>query len=77
MPALTVLCADDEHSRSIALDVVQSWQKNLSLYFELEPVPEARLRSALSTGNYTIAIAEYTPSGITAAAAFARLCRCG
>ena len=71
MPALTVLCADDEHSRAIALDVVQSWQKNLSLYFELEPVPEARLRSALSTGNYTIAIAEYTPSGITAAAAFA------
>ena len=71
MPSLTVLCADDENSRAIALDVVQSWQKNLSLYFELKPVPEAQLRSALGTGNYTIAIADYTPSGMTAAAAFA------
>ena len=33
-----MLCADDEQSIELARYILQSWQKNLSVYFELVPL---------------------------------------
>lgn len=62
MPALTVLCADDDYQVNLARYIVQSWQKNLSLYFQIEKVSESELMTRVKVGNYQIALAPFTPT---------------
>lgn len=62
MPTLTVLCADDTDSIRHAQYVVQSWQKNLNLYFSLTPLPAENLKARMQVGNYQIAL--YTQIGV-------------
>lgn len=66
VPALTLLCADDEYSLDIARFVVQSWQKNLSLYFKIETVTASELATRVKVGNYQIALYEFTAPGAEA-----------
>lgn len=70
-PKLTVLCADDDYSRRLALYVMQSWQKNLFLYFDIAYLPADELSARVSVGNYEIAIVSSTVRGMTALDAFA------
>lgn len=62
-PALTLLCADDEQSVRLAQYIVQSWQKNLSVYFTIESLPADKLLARLTAGNYHMAIAPATARG--------------
>lgn len=65
-PVLTVLCAEDADSVDVAQYVVQSWQKNLSLYFHIEPLPADQLATRVRVGNYQIAICPATAGGASA-----------
>lgn len=62
-----VLAADDPDSADLARYLVQSWQKNLSLYPTLTLLPEAELASRVRSGNYQAAIYIHTPAGRTGA----------
>jgi len=65
LPRLTVLAAEDEVSANLARYLVQSWQKNLSLYTQLELVSADRLVSRVRSGDYQIAIYTHTATGMT------------
>lgn len=65
-PGLTMLCADDEQSIELARYILQSWQKNLSVYFELVPLSPDELASRVGVGNYELALYTLTPSSLTA-----------
>lgn len=62
-PALTLLCADDADSLRLAQYIVQSWQKNLALYFTIEQVAADKLTARLTAGNYHLALAPATARG--------------
>lgn len=66
MPQLTILCADDDYSANLATYIIQSWQKNLSLYFNIEKVKSSELATRVKVGNYQIALYTSTPSGASA-----------
>lgn len=66
MPKLTLLCADDDYSTNLARYIIQSWQKNLSVYFDIETVKESELATRVKVGNYQIALYTSTASGSTA-----------
>lgn len=66
MPRLTVLCADDAYSQRVALYVIQSWQKNLDIYAELQPLSSSELTARVSVGNYQVALCPSTAPGMTA-----------
>ena len=61
-----MLCADDEQSIELARYILQSWQKNLSVYFELVPLSPDELASRVGVGNYELALYTLTPSSLTA-----------
>ncbi len=56
LPALEVLCADDEGTLQVARLILQSWQKHADLYFTLKPLSEPELSAHVAVGNYQIAI---------------------
>lgn len=70
MPAMAVLCADDEFSQTVTRYILQSWQRNLSLYFTMQAVPEAELETRVRVGNYQIALCPAQAGGLTALEAF-------
>lgn len=61
MPSLTLICPNDEYSINIARYIVQSWQKNLSLYFNIESLSPSQLDARFKVGNYQLALYTYTP----------------
>ncbi len=63
MPVLTLLCSDNEFDVNVSRYIVQSWQKNLSLYFNIEAVPESELATRVKVGNYQIALYQSTATG--------------
>ena len=70
MPKLTLLCAEDEYSLNLARYVVQSWQKNLSLYFDIKTVSASELETRVKVGNYQLALYACSAPGPTALDAF-------
>ncbi len=66
-PRLTVLAAEDAVSADLARYLIQSWQKHLKLYADLELVSESTLEARLKSGNYQIAIRTATATGLTGA----------
>lgn len=66
MSKLKVLCADDDYSTNLARYIIQSWQKNLSLYFDIEPVKSSELATRVKVGNYEIALYTATAPGSSA-----------
>lgn len=61
LPQLTLLCTEEE--LPLARDIVQSWQKNLRVYFLLETATEAECAARLKAGNYELALGTLTPTG--------------
>lgn len=70
MPRLTVLCAEDNASVELARYIIQSWQKNLGLYFQLETVSADSLSSRVEGGQYQIALWASSAPGNKATEAF-------
>lgn len=66
-PTLTLLCEDTAEETALARLVVQSWQKHLSVYFSIEPLPAATLEARLAAGNYHLALAPATARGASPA----------
>lgn len=66
LPKMTLLCADDEFSQNLARYILQSWQKNLGLYFTMEALPEAELETRVRVGNYELALCASQAEGLTA-----------
>ena len=62
-PSLTLLCEEGEETRRLAQYIVQSWQKNLAVYFTIEQVPKDKLLARLTAGNYHLALAPATARG--------------
>lgn len=71
LPRMTLLCADDDASIRLARYVIQSWQKNLSLYCGMQELPADQLTARVAAGNYQIAISAATAPGEKAVDAFA------
>lgn len=67
LPRLTVLAAEDETSANLARYCIQSWQKNLKVYAELELLSEADLAGRVKAGRYDVAIYTATATGLTSA----------
>ena len=70
LSGLKVLCADDEYSQQVAMYVVQSWQKNLQVYCDIEAVPADTLAARVQVGNYQIAICAHTAGDMSPLDAF-------
>lgn len=62
MPTITVICPDDPQVVEMMQQVVQSWQDNLLLYVNLEPLDEDTLNNRVSIDNYQIALWKLAPS---------------
>ena len=60
---LTLLCADNDYDRAVARMLVQSWQKNLQLYFSIEHLTPSALEARVRSGNYQIALYTSSASG--------------
>ena len=67
LPRLTVLAAEDEVSANLARYLIQSWQKHLKIYADLELVSESALPARLESGRYQIAIYTTAANGLTGA----------
>jgi len=69
---LTLLCADNDYDRAVARMLVQSWQKNLQLYFSIEHLTTSALEARVRSGNYQIALYTSSASGSGAIDALSR-----
>ena len=67
MDTYTLLCSDEEEEVLLAQDILQSWQKQLEVYFRLETLPKDEVKEAVSSGDYTLAICSQMPEGETVA----------
>ena len=63
---LTDICMPYVDGIELARYILQSWQKNLSVYFELVPLSPDELASRVGVGNYELALYTLTPSSLTA-----------
>lgn len=67
LPRLAVLAAEDTVSADLARYLIQSWQKHLKVYADLELVSEAALEQRIKNGRYQIAIGITAANGLTGA----------
>lgn len=65
IPSITVLCADDEVSISIANKMLMVWNDKLGNAFNIQPVSEAELKSRVAAGDYEAALYTLSISGVT------------
>lgn len=66
MSQLTLLCGEDELSVELAQQILQTWQKQYSLYFKLEKLPLDELTSRVESGDYELALYAAPAAGGTA-----------
>ncbi len=62
MPTITVICPNDRQVVEMMQQVVQSWQDNLLLYVNLEPLDEETLSNRINIGDFQIALYKLAPS---------------
>lgn len=67
LPRLSVLAAEDTVSADLARYIIQSWQKHLKVYADLELVSEAALAERVRNGRYQIAVYTASANGLTGA----------
>ncbi len=65
MPAITVLCADDERSIEIANGLLISWNGKLGSAFNILPLPAAELADRVESGDYQAALYTLRAGGAT------------
>lgn len=70
-PRLELLCADTAADKLLAQQIIQSWQRNLSLYCSITAVPEATLQRRVAAGDFQIVLCDTVCADQTAKAAFA------
>lgn len=56
MPNVTVLCLDSSQSRLIVSSMLELWNKNLGTYFNMNPLPQDELESAIYSSSYQMAL---------------------
>ena len=59
-PHMTLLCTPQ--LQDTAQRILQSWQKELSVYFSIETLETAELQRRLNSGRYDMALAEQAPA---------------
>lgn len=62
MPTITVICPDDSEYVEMMQQLVQSWQDNLLIYVNLEPLSESTLENRVNIGDFQIALWCLDPS---------------
>ncbi len=66
MGQLTLLCGEDDLSVGLAQQILQTWQKDFSLYFKMEKLPASELTSRVESGDYELALYAASGTGGTA-----------
>ncbi|MGI6261057.1 MAG: peptide ABC transporter substrate-binding protein [Acutalibacteraceae bacterium] len=56
LPAVTVLCLDDEETKIAVNTMLGEWRSALGYYFNLEPVSRETLEKRVAAGNYQLAL---------------------
>ena len=62
MPSVTLICPDDEQIKNLMYSIMHSWQQNLYVYANIEPLDLSTLQSRVSLGNYQIAFYPISPT---------------
>lgn len=62
LPSITIICPDDEKTVSLMQYLLQSWQKLLLVYFNLEPLEVDTLKNRVNIGDYQIALFPLEPT---------------
>ena len=65
LPAITVLCPDDQVSIGIANRLLRTWNDTLGSSFNMLPLPEAQLRERVADGDYEAALYTLRAEGAT------------
>lgn len=65
MPAITVICPNDEESINIANGLLVSWNAKLGNAYNIEPLDDAEFDSRISSGNYEAALYTLRAGGTT------------
>ncbi|MGN0517349.1 MAG: peptide ABC transporter substrate-binding protein [Acutalibacteraceae bacterium] len=65
IPAVSVLCSDDEEVQTIVTNLLQSWNENMGYYFNKNPVSKSDLEYYVSASMYDIALVPISSKGIT------------
>ena len=63
IPAVSVLCPDDENVKLMVNEMLAVWNQKLGSYFNMEPLPVAELQKRVESGNYQIALYRLRPNG--------------
>ena len=63
MPSVSVLCLDNEETKTLVNELIISWNNNLGNYFNITPLSEEELLSRVKNGNYKIALCPISFSG--------------
>ncbi len=71
LPQLTLLCGEDDLSVALAKEILQRFQKEFSLYFKIEKLPEAELTARLRRGDFELALGTVVSTGDTVGKALA------
>ncbi|MBQ4257428.1 MAG: peptide ABC transporter substrate-binding protein [Clostridia bacterium] len=67
MPSVSVFCADDDETKTLVNQLIISWNREMGNYFNMNPLPEKELRTAVAYGNYQVAFFPVSPSNEKAA----------
>ncbi len=65
MPAITVICPNDEESINIANGLLVSWNSKLSTAFNIEPLDDAAYNERIASGDYEAALYSLRAGGTT------------
>lgn len=65
MPAITVICPNDEESINIANGLLVSWNAKLGNAYNIEPLDDAEFESRVSSGDYQAALYTLRAGGTT------------
>ena len=63
MPSVSVLCLDNEETKTLVNELIISWNNSLGNYFNMTPLSEKELLSRVKSGDYQVALCPISFSG--------------
>ncbi len=63
VPAISVLCSEDEDIQTVVTNLLQSWNNNMGYYFNKNPVSSGTLDYYVGEGSYDIAVVPIRAKG--------------
>ena len=60
VPPVTILCPDTEAAKELCNALITMWNPTFGRYYNMEPLPEDKLRRRIQSGNYEIALLSLT-----------------